>query len=103
MKQIRALWIVGLLVFWSSFVWAAEWRVGIARTEITPTESLIAPNPHGSVDHVVPVLRVRDENDRLLAVLFGYACHNTTLGGGCCQYNGEQEASQAISLGPSGG
>ena len=240
MKQIRTLWIVGLLTFWSSFVGAAEWRVGIARTEITPTESLwmagfagrkhpaegmihplwakalviedrraqravivttdligdncerdvadavgarvvrrtgiererivlnfshthcgpvvhatdgamvtyglddqqraavnaytrkledklveliaeacgrmgpaklaygegkatfainrrtlrdgryvIAPNPDGPVDHMVPVLRVRDEDDRLLAVLFGYACHNTTLGGDCCQYNGD--------------
>jgi hypothetical protein len=35
--------------------------------------------PMGPVDHTVPVLAVRDPNDKLLAVVFGYACHNTTL------------------------
>ncbi len=48
----------------------------------------ISPNPEGPVDHVVPVLRVSDENDKPLAVLFGYACHNTTLGA-FYQYNGD--------------
>ncbi|MBM3497663.1 MAG: hypothetical protein FJX74_03225 [Armatimonadetes bacterium] len=33
----------------------------------------------GVVDHAVPVLVVRDETDALVAVLFGYACHPTTL------------------------
>ncbi|HJN15219.1 MAG TPA: neutral/alkaline non-lysosomal ceramidase N-terminal domain-containing protein, partial [Armatimonadota bacterium] len=33
----------------------------------------------GAVDHYVPVLAVRGEADELLAVLFGYACHPTTL------------------------
>ena len=31
------------------------------------------------VDHAVPVLRVNRQDGTLLAVLFGYACHNTTL------------------------
>jgi hypothetical protein len=35
--------------------------------------------PKGPVDHSVPVLTVRSPDDRLLAVVFGYACHNTTL------------------------
>lgn len=34
----------------------------------------------GPVDHSVPVLTAREPNGRLLAVVFGYACHNTTLG-----------------------
>ncbi|HWA97807.1 MAG TPA: neutral/alkaline non-lysosomal ceramidase N-terminal domain-containing protein [Pirellulales bacterium] len=35
----------------------------------------------GPVDHDVPVLAVRStQNDALLAVAFGYACHATTLG-----------------------
>lgn len=34
----------------------------------------------GPVDHSVPVLAVRDPGDKLVAVVFGYACHNTTLG-----------------------
>ncbi|MDO8544508.1 MAG: neutral/alkaline non-lysosomal ceramidase N-terminal domain-containing protein [Opitutaceae bacterium] len=33
----------------------------------------------GPVDHSVPVLRVTDAKDALIAVVFGYACHNTTL------------------------
>jgi len=33
----------------------------------------------GPVDHDVPVLRVTGADGKLRAVLFGYACHNTTL------------------------
>jgi hypothetical protein len=39
------------------------------------------PNPDGPVDHDVPVLQVTDPAGKLTAVLFGYACHNTTLDG----------------------
>jgi neutral ceramidase len=39
------------------------------------TRNLPAP-----VDHDVPVLAVRRPGGELAAVLFGYACHNTTLG-----------------------
>ena len=35
--------------------------------------------PPAPVDHGVPVLVVRGEDDSLRAVTFGYACHNTTL------------------------
>lgn len=33
----------------------------------------------GPVDHTVPVLTVTGRDDQLVAVLFGYACHPTTL------------------------
>ncbi len=33
----------------------------------------------GPSDHAVPILSVRDPGGRLLAIVFGYACHNTTL------------------------
>ena len=36
-------------------------------------------NPNGPVDHDVPVLKVMDRKGLMKAVLFGYACHNTTL------------------------
>ena len=39
----------------------------------------ISPNPDGPVDHDVPVLRIESPEGQLRAVLFGYACHATTL------------------------
>jgi neutral ceramidase len=39
-----------------------------------------APNPDGPVDHEVPALRVEASDGTLRAALFGYACHNTSLG-----------------------
>jgi neutral ceramidase len=38
-------------------------------------------NPDGPVAHEVPVLRVDDPAGKVKAVVFGYACHCTTLGG----------------------
>ena len=56
--------------------------VGFAanRREPTPEGVRIGVNPAGPVDHDVPVLKVAGEDGSLRAVLFGYACHNTTLG-----------------------
>ena len=39
-----------------------------------------APNPNGPVDHEVPAMRVEAPDGTLKATLFGYACHNTSLG-----------------------
>ena len=39
------------------------------------------PYPAGPVDHDVPVLKVSGTDGKIRALLFGYACHNTTLGG----------------------
>ncbi|MBI4625420.1 MAG: neutral/alkaline non-lysosomal ceramidase N-terminal domain-containing protein [Verrucomicrobia bacterium] len=38
------------------------------------------PNPDGPVDHDVPILQVKTPDGKMQAVLFGYACHNTTSG-----------------------
>lgn len=35
--------------------------------------------PKGAIDHDVPVLKVEDASRQVKAILFGYACHNTTL------------------------
>jgi len=57
-------------------------RCGFAMNRRRPTERGFAnaPNIDGPVDHDVPVLRVSAADGTLRAVLFGYACHNTTLG-----------------------
>lgn len=39
-----------------------------------------SPNPDGPVDHDVPVLKVTGNDGKLKTLLFGYACHNTTIG-----------------------
>lgn len=60
----------------------ARARAGFAMNRRLPrpgADPTNAPNPEGTVDHDVPVLRVDSTDGKLLAVLFGYACHNTTL------------------------
>ena len=65
--------------------------VGFAvnRREPTPEGVQIGVNPEGPVDHDVPVLKVTAPDGKLRAVLFGYACHNTTLGGDFYQIGGD--------------
>ena len=45
--------------------------------------------PDGPVDRSVPVLRVDDEGGRPNAIVFGYACHNTTLPASFVQFHGD--------------
>jgi len=56
-------------------------RAGFAMNRRSKVERgyRIQPNPDGPVDHDVPVLRVESPDGKLRAVLFGYACHCTTL------------------------
>jgi glycerophosphoryl diester phosphodiesterase len=62
-------------------------RAGFAMNRRLPTEKGFqnSPHPAGPVDHAVPVLRVTAAgagaggDGKLRALLFGYACHNTTL------------------------
>jgi neutral ceramidase len=49
------------------------------RREPTPRGIRLGKYPAGPVDESVPILRVRGSGGKPLAVLFGYACHNTTL------------------------
>lgn len=46
-------------------------------------------NEGGPVDYDVPVLRVEGQRGKLRAVVFGYACHNVTLGSDFYQYHGD--------------
>jgi neutral ceramidase len=56
-------------------------RAGFAMNRRSKIEQgyRIQPNPDGPVDHDVPVLRIDGPDGKLRAVLFGYACHCTTL------------------------
>ena len=53
-------------------------------------------NSEGPTDHDVPVLAVSDIDGKLRAVLFGYACHNTTLG--IQQFNGDYAGFAQLSV-----
>jgi neutral ceramidase len=49
------------------------------RREMTTNGVILGVNPRGYVDRTVPVLRIDSESGEVKAVLFGYACHGTTL------------------------
>jgi neutral ceramidase len=64
----------------------------VNRREPTEKGMRIGVNPEGPVDRDVPVVRISSPDGKLRAVLFGYACHNTTLGANsykiCGDYSG---------------
>jgi neutral ceramidase len=61
----------------------------INRRVSKPDGFQISVNPVGPVDHEVPVMRIAGTDGELRGILFGYACHNTTLGGDIYQVNGD--------------
>lgn len=54
-------------------------RFVMNRREPTPNGVRLGVNPSGLVDRSVPVLRMNSPEENTVAVLFGAACHNTTL------------------------
>jgi hypothetical protein len=66
-----------------------EATFAVDRRALRIQEADPAANPPATVDHTVPVLRVRAEDGSLLAILFGYACHNTTLTGEFLEISGD--------------
>jgi hypothetical protein len=62
-----------------------SWGSGVVdfvmnRREFTPNGVILGVNPRGLADRTVPVLRIDTPDGKPLAVLFGAAVHNTTLG-----------------------
>jgi len=54
-------------------------NVAVNRRQQTEKGVVIGVNGEGHVDNDVPVLKVETPDGKVEAVLFGYACHNTTL------------------------
>jgi hypothetical protein len=59
------------------------------RRQFNPNAVVIGVNPEGAVDREVPVLSVESTDGKLRGVVFGYACHNTTLTGEFYQFSGD--------------
>ena len=95
--------------------------VGLALADLRPAELSVSRsnagfahnrrgpggiNPNGPVDHDVPVLRISGSDGQLRGLLFGYACHNTTLNfqkycgdyAGFAQYDLEADHPGAIAM-----
>ena len=64
---------------------------GFAMNRRLPTAEGIknSPNTAGVTDHSVPTIEVRDKDKKLVALLFGYSCHNTTMTGEFYDINGD--------------
>lgn len=81
-----------------------SWGSGTTTLAVNRRENSAATVPQartegklqGPSDYDVPVLAVRDANEKLLAVLFGYACHATTLSG--YQWSGDYPGYAQIDL-----
>lgn len=59
------------------------------RRIFSPNGVRFGANPDGLVDHSVPILRAETPEGGVRAILFGYACHGTTLGGEYNQVGGD--------------
>ncbi len=66
-----------------------EAKFAMNRRAKTERGYVISVNPEGPVDHDVPVLRVASEQGKLRGIVFGYACHNTTLSSDMYLFNGD--------------
>jgi neutral ceramidase len=74
---------------------AALKRLQPARLAFAEGQATFAANrrvqftPGGPVDHSVPVLRIETRAGPPLAIVFGYACHNTTLQANFTKFHGD--------------
>jgi Neutral/alkaline non-lysosomal ceramidase, N-terminal len=72
-----------------------SWGTGVVhfvmnRREFTVDRGVIlGVNPRGLADRSVPVLRIDGADGKLRGVVFGAACHNTTLGGNHYDISGD--------------
>jgi hypothetical protein len=81
----------------------SSWGTGqvefpVSRRMPTPNGVVMAPNPKGLTDHSVPVLRVEGADGKIIAILFGCACHNVAVGGGNNVIHGDYAGSAQVAL-----
>jgi neutral ceramidase len=70
----------------------------INRRQSTPAGMKIGENPQGPGDPDVPILKITAPDGKLRAVLFGYACHNTTLTGQFYKISGDYSGFAQIAI-----
>jgi hypothetical protein len=70
----------------------------INRREPTPKGIRLGLNPSGPTDADVPVLKVTGPDGKVRVLLFGYACHNTTLGGDMYKITGDYAGYAQIAI-----
>jgi Neutral/alkaline non-lysosomal ceramidase, N-terminal len=58
----------------------------------------VAINPGGPTDHALPVLSVERPDGTLVGIVFGYACHNTTLPATFVRYHGDYAGVAQVEL-----
>ncbi|MGB9605389.1 MAG: neutral/alkaline non-lysosomal ceramidase N-terminal domain-containing protein [Bryobacteraceae bacterium] len=80
------------------FYGAGRGSFAINRREPTPKGIRLGVNPSGPSDHTVPVIKVTAPDGTLRAVLFAYACHNTTLGQDCYRISGDYAGFAQLAL-----
>jgi hypothetical protein len=71
---------------------------GMNRRQVVQKAMQIGENRKGPVDHDVPVVKITGPDGKLRAILFGYACHCTTLGGDFYRFNGDYAGFAQIEL-----
>ncbi|MCU1234619.1 MAG: Alkaline ceramidase domain protein [Candidatus Solibacter sp.] len=68
---------------------SGEAAFAMNRREPTANGIKLGVNPAGPTDHQVPIIRVSAPDGRIRAILFAYACHNTTLNGDFYELTGD--------------
>lgn len=71
---------------------------GMNRRQVVQKGVQFGENRMGPSDHDVPVVKITAPNGKLRAILFGYACHCTTLGGDFYRFNGDYAGFAQIEL-----
>jgi len=75
---------------WGSFA--------VNRREATAKGMRIGVNPSGPSDHTVPALKITTPDGALRAIVFAYACHNTTLTGDFYRISGDYAGFAQLAL-----